>query len=131
MEIPAKPWSPPKPSTGSDVPVPAPVANSVAAPRAAIPVANFAAPQQQTFVQTSSAEKFRFCSRPGCKRNAYDCHGFTAAKCTNTECESMSEEQIRKVELEKKAEKKRRKSEVEQQRQKKKKRAEKQTVALT
>ena len=81
-------------------------------------VTNFAAPQQQTFLQTESTQRFKPCARRGCKLNACECGGFVAAKCTNKKVETLSETQIEVVEREKAQQKKKRKSEVEQQRQK-------------
>lgn len=86
-----------------------------------VPATNFAAPGQQIFCQTMNEQKFRFCSRPGCKLNAYTCRGFSAAKCTNKEVESLTAGEIQIIENEKKQEKKKRKVNVELERQKRKK----------
>ena len=88
-----------------------------------LPTVQFCAPAQQVPQETANQQKFRYCSKPGCRQNAFQCGGFTAAKCRNEAVAALSQEQILLIEKEKEQEKNKRKREVEMQRKKRVKKA--------
>jgi hypothetical protein len=89
---------------------------------APISVTNLAAPQQETFTQTTTQRRFRHCARMGCMRNAYECGGITSAQCTSIILAApQSEATITSLEKEKEELKKRQKNRRETERKVRKK----------